>query len=89
MPKISIPPPYRGPTRGEATVSVSGETVRACIEDAEARYPGIREQVLDSHGELHRFVRLFRNGALLQGATLDAMVEDEDEIAVVAAIAGG
>lgn len=89
MPRISIPPPYRGPTRGEATVVVSGETVRACLDDAEARYPGLRDQVLDARGELHRFVRLFRNGGLLQGAALEALVDDEDEIAVVAAIAGG
>ena len=89
MPTLSIPQPYRGPTRGEATVAVSGHTVRECIEDADTRYPGMRDQVLDVRGELHRFVRLFRNGELLQARPLDDVVEAEDEIAILAAIAGG
>ena len=89
VPTVSIPPPYRGPTRGEAEVKVEGATVLGCIEAVEARYPGFRSQVLDDSGRLHRFVRLFLNGKPLDVDPLDTPVADDDEVALLAAIAGG
>ena len=89
MPSISIPPPYRGPTQGKAELSVEGATVRECIEAVEALYPGFRAQLLDAKGGLHRFVRLFLNGRPLDESPLDAAVRPDDQLAVLAAIAGG
>lgn len=89
MPRIRIPPPYRGPTQGAASVEVEGETLRECLRAAEARHPGFLEQVVGPGGELHRFVRLFLNGRALDGTKLDEAVAPGDEIEVVAAIAGG
>jgi len=90
MPTVRIPPPYRGPTRGEAEIQVTGSTVRECLEAVEARYPGFRAQVLDAAGGLHGFVRLFLNGeALAAGRALDTPVAAEDALEVLAAIAGG
>ncbi len=89
MPTVTIPPPYRGPTKGEAEVVVEGATVLECIEAVEARHPGFRAQILDSAGDLHRFVRLFLNGQPLEEAPLEAATCADDELAVVAAIAGG
>ena len=89
MPIVSIPAPYRGPTDGVASVEVAGTCVRECINAVEAKYPGFREQILDGDGQLHRFVRLFKNGEPLETFPLDAPVDAEDEIEVLAAIAGG
>jgi adenylyltransferase/sulfurtransferase len=89
MPTVTIPPPYRGPTGGEAEIVVEGASVLECIEAVEVRHPGFRAQILDSGGDLHRFVRLFLNGQPLEGAPLEAATRAEDELAVVAAIAGG
>lgn len=89
MPTVSIPPPYRGPTQGEAEIEVDGTTVGECIDAVESRYPGFRSQILDASGGLHRFVRLFRNGEPLEEAPLEAAVDAGDEVAVLAAIAGG
>lgn len=89
MPTLRIPPPYRGPTKGEAEIEVDGATVRACLDAAEARYPGFREQVLTPAGETHRFVRLFLNGSALPAGALDRSVAPRDEIAILATIAGG
>lgn len=92
MPRIRVPPPYRGPTQGAASVEVEGETLGDCLRAAEARHPGFLEQVVGPGGELHRFVRLAVNGRALKGAKLDEVDEalgPEDEIEVVAAIAGG
>jgi molybdopterin synthase sulfur carrier subunit len=89
MPQIEVPRRYRVPTGGEATISTEGDTVRACIEDAEAKYPGFGELVLDDQGELRRFVKLFINGDELKRDALDAAVSDADTISVLAAAAGG
>ena len=89
MPKVEVPPPYRGPTRGEARIEVEGASVRACLDEIEARYPGFLEQVLGPDGRPHRFVRLFVNGVQLDAGSLDAPVAPGDDIQVLAAIAGG
>lgn len=89
MPKVTIPPPYRGPTNGEAAVEVPPGSVRACIDAVEARYPGFRDQILDAEGDLHRFVRIFVNGEPVEEAPLERRAAGDDEIAVLAAIAGG
>ena len=89
MPQIEVPRRYRAPTGGRATISVEGETVRACIEAAEAKYPGLGELVLDRHGELRRFVKLFVNGDQLERDGLDSPVSSADTSSVLAAAAGG
>ena len=89
MPKLLIPPPYRGPTQGEPEIEVAGETVLACIEAAEARYPGFRAQVIAPSGDLHRFVRLFVNGEALASDPLARRLDPGDQVGILAAIAGG
>ena len=63
--------------------------MRACIENAEAKYPGFGELVLGADGELRRFVKLFVNGSALGRDALDSPVGSGDTISVLAAAAGG
>jgi len=89
MARFQVPPPFRGPTAGEAEVEVAGATVRECIEAADARHPGFRAQLLTPSGEPHRFIRFSLNGRVLVGAALDRAVGPDDEVAILANIAGG
>ncbi len=89
MPKVSVPPRYRGPTGGLSLIEVDAHTVRSCIEAVEAEHPGFRELILDSEGNLRRFVRLFVNGEELDRDAIDAPVADADHVQVLAAAAGG
>ncbi len=89
MPVIEVPRRYRVPTGGQATIAIDGDTVRICLENAEAKYPGFGELVLDADGELRRFVRLFVNGEALARDALDSPVGSADTISVLAAAAGG
>lgn len=89
MPKVVIPPPYRGPTQGAASLEVPGSTVGACLEAVEREHPGFLAQVVGPRGEVHRFVRLFRNGEPLEKEPLGEPVSEGDEIEILAAIAGG
>ena len=89
MPTVSIPPPYRGPTRGDAEVQVAGQTVRECLEALNARYPGLSELLYEADGHLSSLVRLFVNGKPVTADALDTPVAATDEITILAAIAGG
>ncbi len=89
MPKVEVPARYRGPTGGLSLIEVDADTVRSCIEAVEAEHPGFRELILDSEGNLRRFVRLFVNGEALDRDAVDAPVADTDRIQVLAAAAGG
>ena len=89
MPTVIIPPPYRGPTSGEAEVAVEAATVREAIVAVDARYPGFKEQIFDAKGVVHRFNKLFVNGDMLDPGALDRPLGDADALEVIAAIAGG
>jgi molybdopterin synthase sulfur carrier subunit len=89
MPKVRIPPPSRGPTQGTAELSVEGETVLACLEAVEHKFPTFLPLVLDEDGNIHRFVKLFRNGRHLKGEVLSERLAADDDLEIVAAIAGG
>ena len=89
MPKVLIPPPYRGPTRGVSEVWVDGSTIRECLTTMEDRFPGFGTLVYDEDGHVANFVRFFVNDSLVDANVLDTSVEPNDEVKVLAAIAGG
>ena len=92
MPVVLVPTAYRGPTQGESRIEVSESTLRACFDAIEQRHPGFRDLIVDARsGGVHRFVKLFLNGELLgrEAEVLDTPVSGDDEIEVLAAIAGG
>ena len=88
MPKVIVPPPYRGPTQGAGEIPVEGATLLDCLEAVDRKYPGFLAQVVDEDGALHRFVKLFVNGDQHRGG-LDEPVAERDEVEILAAIAGG
>ncbi len=89
MPTLEVPSRYRVPTRGEASLEVSGTTLRECIADAETRFPGFQELILDARGRQKRFVRFFLNGESLERDELDQALQEEDRITIMASAAGG
>ena len=89
MPTVLVPTAYRGPTLGEAEISVEGATVLACLEAVEAKFPGFLAQVLDGSGVVHGFVKLFVNGETIDSSALSLGLAPEDRLEVLAAIAGG
>ena len=89
MPKVRIPPPYRGPTQGTAELNVEGATVLACLEAVERKFATFLPQVLDEEVNIHRFVKLFKNGQQLRAEVLAERLAANDDLEIVAAIAGG
>ena len=50
MPRVIIPPPLQGPTRGQGEVKVEGATIRECLEAVETDYKGFLAQVVRPDG---------------------------------------
>jgi molybdopterin converting factor small subunit len=85
-----VPTVLRAATGGAATVKASGATVGEVVQDLVEQYPGLRTQVLDGDGSLHRHLNVFLNDDDIRYiGRLEAKVSDDDEITLMPAVAGG
>ena len=89
MAVVRIPTVLRKHTGGEAKVEASGSTVGEVFDDLVAKHPTIAEQLLDD-GKVRGFINVYvedEDIRYLDG--LGSAVEDDDEIAIMPAVAGG
>ncbi len=88
---LYVPTPLRKLTNGQSKVLLPAtNNVAALLDIANTAFPGFRDRVLDSDGEIKRFVNVFVNGVdvrTLQGKSTP--VHDGDEVSVIPAMAGG
>jgi sulfur-carrier protein len=88
--RVRVPTPLRTLTGGQADVTAEGGDVASCLSDLEAKFPGMANRILESDGEVKRFVNLFVNGEdirFLQGT--GTALKTGDELSIVPAMAGG
>ena len=88
--QIRIPTPLRKLTNNEEVVEAKAGTVGGAIQELQARYPGIRERLIDETGGVRRFVNVYVNEEdirFLQNQ--DTPIKDGDEVSIIPAIAGG
>jgi molybdopterin synthase sulfur carrier subunit len=87
---VRIPTPLRKFTGGAESVTATGGTVAAIVQDVEGRHPGLKERICDDAGKVRRFVNVYVNGEDIRFlSSLDTPVKEGDEISIVPAIAGG
>jgi molybdopterin synthase sulfur carrier subunit len=87
---LYVPTPLRKLTGGKPKVVIAAATVAELIERMEVASPGFSERVLDSDGEIKRFINVFVNGTdvrTLQGKATP--IKDNDEVSIIPAMAGG
>ncbi len=89
MPVVALPVAYRGPTQGEARISVEGSTVRQCLDAVEALHPGFAELIYDAKGEVYHFLKLFVNDEPVLPLEIDRALGSDDEVTILAAVGGG
>ena len=89
MPVVTVPPPFRGPTRGEEQVSVEGSTVGECLEALEAACPGFLALMTKPDGDLFPGIKLFVGEDLVPNNDLSTAIANDAQLSVVAAIGGG
>jgi sulfur-carrier protein len=87
---VRIPTPLRKLTNEQELISVASGTIGSAIAELQAKFPGIRERLVDESGQVRRFVNVYVNEEdirFLQQS--DTPLKDGDEVSIIPAIAGG
>jgi molybdopterin synthase sulfur carrier subunit len=87
---VKIPTQLRSVTGGEAETQIDeAGTVGEVLDGLYDRYDGLRDRIAED-GDLRRFVNVYVGGEdirFLDG--LDTSVDDDDEVTILPAVAGG
>jgi len=86
MPRVILTGSIQQHVGGLGAIDVDGDTTGAVVRALEAAYPPLRGWAVDERGILRRHVKLFLRGSAVG---LDAALEHDDELHIVAAISGG
>lgn len=77
---------FKAPRRAELTAA----TVAALLDEVEARYPRLQRRLRDETGAVRRFVKIFVNGAAIDGPTgLATPLAPTDTVDILHSIQGG
>jgi molybdopterin converting factor small subunit len=88
--EIKLPTVLRAQADGQASVRVDGATVGDVFNNLIAQYPGLRDNLLDDSGGLHKFVNVYKDDddiRYLDG--IDTKLADGDVLSILPAVAGG
>jgi molybdopterin synthase sulfur carrier subunit len=88
--KVRIPTPLRKLTNNEELIEVKAANIGDAIAELQAKFPGIKERLVDENGEVRRFVNVYVNEEdirFLQNQ--QTPLKEGDEISIIPAIAGG
>ena len=88
--EVRVPTVLRKHTEGEKKVSGDGGTLRELVDDIASRNPGLRDALVGSDGQVHRFINIYVNDEdvrFLGG--LETPLEDGDSVSILPAVAGG
>ncbi len=89
MPVVRIPTVLRKHTDGAAKVEVAGDTVGKAFDQLVVDHPGLEEQLFED-GSLRGFVNVYVDDEDIRFVDgLDTPIEDDGEIAIMPAVAGG
>jgi molybdopterin converting factor small subunit len=90
MTAVRLPPVLRQYAGDAKQVEASGATLAEVVDQLVTRHPGLRDQLLTSDGDLHRFVNVYLNGQDVRYmAGLETPVGERDTLIVLPAMAGG
>jgi len=90
MPKIIIPTPLRKFTGQTRTFETGHKTLDEAIDHLMSEYPEIRDNMLDENGEIRSYIKIYiGENEVRPGNNGDLRLEDDTEISIVPAIAGG
>jgi molybdopterin converting factor small subunit len=87
---LRMPPILRPQVGGERSVEVTGATLGEALDDLFAKFPAVREQLVDAEGQINRFVNVYvDNEDVRLGQGLDTPVADGGTVIILPAMAGG
>ena len=88
--KVRVPSPLMKLTDNKSEVMAEGATVSDIINNLENQFNGIKDRICDESGAPRRFINIYINEEdirFLQNK--DTPLNDNDEISIIPAIAGG
>ena len=88
--EIKLPTVLRAQADGQASVAVDGSTVGEVFNALIERYPGLRGNLLDDAGGMHKFVNVYKDDddiRYLDG--LETKLGPGDVLSILPAVAGG
>jgi molybdopterin converting factor small subunit len=87
--KVQIPTPMREQAGGKAEVEVTGNTVKAALDDLLRQYPAVGPKLFDN-GKLRPYINVFLNDEDIRYLDeMDTKVTDGVILALIPAVAGG
>ena len=87
---VRIPTPLRKLTNELDVVEVAAGTVASAIIELQAKFPGIKDRLIDETGQVRRFVNIYVNEEDIRFLkNQDTPLKDGDEVSIIPAIAGG
>ena len=87
---VRIPTTLRPLSGGVSTVQVEGSTIAEVLASLNVAHPGFSDRLLDSEGNLHKFVNVFvadDDVRYMQG--LATVVTSGQTVSIIPAVAGG
>ena len=88
--EVRIPTVFRKFTGNQAVIEVDGGTIADVIDQLESRHPGLKEQLMTTAGELHRFVNVYVNDEDARYLEkLETRVAEGDTVSLLPSVAGG
>ncbi|MBX7111387.1 MAG: MoaD/ThiS family protein [Dehalococcoidia bacterium] len=87
MPLVFIPSLMRNMTENQDRVPIEGSTLRQVVDNLDARYPGIKDLIVQD-GRVRPGLALAINGEVATTGLM-AKVAEEAEVQILPAIGGG
>jgi len=88
--EVHLPTLLRTHTGGVATLPATGATVGDVFSEIVAVHPGLKGQLVDETGSLHKFVNVYVNDDDVRYLDqLETKLADGDVISILPAVAGG
>ena len=90
MIEVRLAAPLRPLVGGADILDVDGNDLAEVINNLETPYPGFREQLLESTGNIKRFIYIFRNAEDVRSLEgIKTRLNEGDVVLIFPAIAGG
>ena len=87
---VRIPTPLRKLSNELDVVEVATGTIASAILELQAKFPGIKDRLIDETGQVRRFVNVYVNEEDIRFLkNQDTPLKDGDEVSIIPAIAGG
>jgi molybdopterin converting factor small subunit len=91
MPIIKIPSPLQPYVESQRSLMIEGSTIEEVFSNLTTKYPGIRPHLFDPERKFRSFISIFLRDVNVKDLKngMKSRVAEDDELTVIASMAGG